>query len=178
MHCVKWLDSTTLCWKLVPVNKVFTNTFFQHDILHGCTTWPSVILLSVASKTLQHLITVSVGEQETTITIQLLRGGAELNNCTIRVIEAVKAGSQYDAGTASIASVESITRKFFPKVVKFYSIAEFYILTFWLVGRWLTLATECWNSNQVSPQCLQCYVGLSIIIVNHRYFNAKRDGKL
>ena len=129
-----------ICWKLVPVNKVFTNTFFQHDILCGCTTWSSIILLTVASKPLQHLITVSVGEQETTINIQLLRRGTELNISTIRVIEAVMAGSQYVAGAASIVSVVSITRKTFMMLI---------FLTIWLVGCWLTIATQCWNSNQV-----------------------------
>ena len=132
--------SNIICWKLVPVNKVFTNTFFQHVILHGCTTWLNVILLTVASKPLQHLITVNVGEQETTINIQLLRRGKELNNCTIRVIEAVKAGSQYVAGAASVASIVSVTGKTFLMLI---------FLTIWLVGSWIMIVMQCLNSNQV-----------------------------
>ena len=139
--CIVWSGWTQQhMLKASSCHKVFTNTFFQHDILHGCTTWPSIILLTVASKPLQHLITVSVGEQETTINIQLLRRGKELNNCTIRVIEAVKAGSQYVAGAASVVSIVSVTGKTFLMLI---------FLTIWLVGCWLTIVMQCWNSNQV-----------------------------
>ena len=134
--CIVWSNGLdNICWKLVPVNKVFTNTFFQHDILCGCTTWSSIILLTVASKPLQHLITVSVGEQETTINIQLLREGTELNNTT---------KWQYDAGAASVASVTE-------KTICFYSQILFLMLNFTicLVRCWLTLATHCWNRNWV-----------------------------
>ena len=57
--------------------------------------------------------------------------------------------NNYDAGATSVTSFMSITGK---TVFFFTSQILFLMLNFstiWLVGRWLTLATQRWNRNQV-----------------------------
>ena len=58
--------------------------------------------------------------------------------CTYKKTVMLKPISQYDAGTASVTSVMSVTGK-----------GMLNFSTIWLVGCWLTLAMQHWNKNQV-----------------------------